>query len=80
MQEGLLALAVIGTMNSSADLSAQILNNPELAQKLLKTADETLTAHTRIRVITRSTIRVGTGLRRAGSSSVMRREHDVSTV
>ena len=27
--------AVIGTMNSSADLSAQILNNPELSQKLL---------------------------------------------
>ncbi len=27
--------AVIGTMNSSEDLSAQILNNPELKQKLL---------------------------------------------
>jgi len=28
-------LAVIGAMDSSADLSAQILNNPELSQKLL---------------------------------------------
>ena len=28
-------MAVIGTMNSSEDLSAQILNNPELKQKLL---------------------------------------------
>ncbi len=27
--------AVIGTMNSSQDLSAQILHNPELKQKLL---------------------------------------------
>ena len=27
--------AVIGTMHSSADPSAQILNNPELSQKLL---------------------------------------------
>ena len=27
--------AVIGAMDSSADLSAQILNNPELSQKLL---------------------------------------------
>ncbi len=27
--------AVIGTMNSSEDLSAQILNNPELSQRLL---------------------------------------------
>ena len=27
--------AVIRTMDSSADLSAQILNNPELSQKLL---------------------------------------------
>jgi type I restriction enzyme, R subunit len=26
---------VIGAMDSSADLSAQILNNPELSQKLL---------------------------------------------
>ena len=28
-------LAVIGAMKSSGDLSAQILNNPELSQKLL---------------------------------------------
>jgi type I restriction enzyme R subunit len=27
--------AVIGTMDSSADLSTQILNNPDLSQKLL---------------------------------------------
>ena len=27
--------AVIGAMDSSTDLSAQILNNPELSQKLL---------------------------------------------
>ena len=31
----LFVAAVIGAMDSSADLSAQILNNPELAQKLL---------------------------------------------
>jgi type I restriction enzyme R subunit len=30
-----LVSAVIGTMNSSAELYAQILNNPDLSQKLL---------------------------------------------